>query len=348
MATPGEWDSILAAIHRLDISPLQVQIEAKILEVTLSGDLSFGVQWWLAGLINTNTANNSSATGYQYNYSQTPTATNPNFQGNAADRHRVALGGTGVCPTAVQGLFYSFLNKNFQVALNTLQTSGQTKIFSAPSLVVMNNQQAQITVGTQVPILSTSIVGIGGHHGYFRPRYKYRHRPGVLYQHGRHAFDHASRKSGRSCLHGCESRRQRPGAPAANNPESADQPAQSANRSCCAKRSRPCCSVALFRTDHRFEVWRAVAEQYPFRREPVRQYVKNSQSDRTDRAHHATCYRQSGRRPRNDRRVRKEIRVAHADQDGHTAASNGGATDRCAHASSYDAANAAARTSIAE
>jgi general secretion pathway protein D len=165
MATPGEWDSILAAIHRLDISPLQVQIEAKILEVTLTGDLQFGVQWWLAGLINTNTAGgaNQSATGYQYNYNLGGGALNGvnSFEGNAADRHRASLGGTGVNPNGGQGLFYSFLNKNFQVALNTLQTTGQTKVLSAPSLVVMNNQQAQITVGTQVPIISTSIVGIG-------------------------------------------------------------------------------------------------------------------------------------------------------------------------------------------
>ena len=163
MATPGEWDSILAAIHRLDISPLQVQIEAKILEVTLSGDLQFGVQWWLAGLINTTTGNSNSSTGYQYNYNPGGGTVNGvnTYEGNAADRHRASLGGTGVSPNGGEGLFYSFLNKNFQVALNTLQTSGQTKVLSAPSLVVMNNQQAQITVGTQVPIISTSIVGIG-------------------------------------------------------------------------------------------------------------------------------------------------------------------------------------------
>lgn len=154
MATPGEWDSILAAIHRLDISPLQVQIEAKILEVTLSGDLQFGVQWWLAGLMNTATTGvSNSATGYQYG---------PAYQGNASDRHRVALGGSGTLPpNSGQGFFYSFLNKNFQVALDTLQTSGQTKLLSAPSLVVMNNQQAEITVGTQVPIISQSIIGVG-------------------------------------------------------------------------------------------------------------------------------------------------------------------------------------------
>ncbi len=159
MATPGEWDSILAAIHRLDISPLQVQIEAKILEVTLSGDLSYGVQWWLAGLINNNNNVASSSTGYTYGYSRTPTPTNPNFQANVGDRHRVAIGGTGgFPPNSGQGIFYSFLNKNYQVALDALQTSSQAKVLSAPSLVVMNNQPAQITVGTQVPVISQSFV----------------------------------------------------------------------------------------------------------------------------------------------------------------------------------------------
>ena len=50
MASPAEWNSIQSAIRKLDISPLQVQIEARILEVSLSGDLQYGVQWWFQGL----------------------------------------------------------------------------------------------------------------------------------------------------------------------------------------------------------------------------------------------------------------------------------------------------------
>ena len=161
MATPGEWDSIRAAIHRLDIAPLQVQIEAKILDVTLTGALQYGVQWWLAGLINTSAGASNSSTGYQYGRLPYAGGTE-NFQGNPADRHRALLGGGGsAAPPASGGLFYSFLNKNFQVALNALETSGQSKTLSTPSLVVMNNQEAQITVGTQVPVISQSIIGYG-------------------------------------------------------------------------------------------------------------------------------------------------------------------------------------------
>ena len=152
MATPGEWDSIVSAIHRLDVSPLQVQIEAKILEVTLTGDLQYGVQWWLSGQINNNNA--GSGTGVQY-------APPYVSKDGSLDRHRASLGGASpVSPQAGAGLFYSFLNKNFQVALDALQTSGTTKILSAPSMVVLNNQEAQINVGQQIPILSTSIVGL--------------------------------------------------------------------------------------------------------------------------------------------------------------------------------------------
>ncbi len=39
-----------------------------------------------------------------------------------------------------------------------METSGNTKTLSAPSMVVMNNQVAHIQVGDQIPINQTSIV----------------------------------------------------------------------------------------------------------------------------------------------------------------------------------------------
>ncbi|HEX7917667.1 type II secretion system secretin GspD [Rudaea sp.] len=154
MATPGEYDSILAAIHRLDVPPLQVQIEAKVLEVKLTGALNYGVQWWFAGLINNNGGGASgSGTGYDYG---------SGYQGNVADRHRFSLGGGGTAsPSTSGGMFYSLVTKNFQVALNALQTDGVAKTLSAPSVVVLNNQQSSITVGDQIPIQTVSYNGLG-------------------------------------------------------------------------------------------------------------------------------------------------------------------------------------------
>jgi general secretion pathway protein D len=150
MATPGEWDSILAAIRRLDIPQLQVQLEVKILEITLSGNLQFGLQWYLAGLIGTGSGSAQANGNYL-----------PPVGGNMWDRHRAELGATGnVGPTNDGGFFYSFLNKNFEVAINALQTNGQARTLSAPSMVVMNNQEAQINVGTQIPVVQTYYNGL--------------------------------------------------------------------------------------------------------------------------------------------------------------------------------------------
>jgi general secretion pathway protein D len=157
-ATPIEWSRIEAAIRKLDIIPLQVQIEARILEVTLSGQLNYGVQWYLTGLIGT--ASGSAQENGQYPYAYPP-GSGRSFTGNSHDRHRLELGATGnMKPTNDGGFFYSFINKNFEVAINALETSGQAKSLAAPSLLVANNQEAQINVGTQIPVVQTYYNGL--------------------------------------------------------------------------------------------------------------------------------------------------------------------------------------------
>lgn len=136
---PAQWAEIESAIQRLDNPPLQVQIETRILEVNLTGSLELGVQWYLGNL-----AGNSTTPGIQ------------NTTGSQG-----ALGGGGV-EVKSASLFYSFVSNNFQVALRALETSGNTKVLSAPSLVVMNNQPARIQVGNNIPISQTTInTGVG-------------------------------------------------------------------------------------------------------------------------------------------------------------------------------------------
>jgi general secretion pathway protein D len=150
-ATPIEWGRIEAAIRKLDIIPLQVQIEARILEVRLTGNLNYGVQWYLTGLIGT--VPGSAELNGRYD---------PDYTGNSHSRHRSSLGATGnVTPTADGGIFYSFLNRKFEVAINALEKDGQAKSLAAPSLLVANNQEAQINVGTQIPITQTFYSGFG-------------------------------------------------------------------------------------------------------------------------------------------------------------------------------------------
>jgi len=132
---PAQWKEIESAIKRLDNPPMQVQIETRILEVKLSGELDLGVQWYLGKL-----AGNSSST------------TVANTSGSQG-----ALGGGGAGLGSTDSLFYSFVSSNLQVALHALETTGRTQVLSAPSLVVMNNQQAQIQVGDNIPISQTTV-----------------------------------------------------------------------------------------------------------------------------------------------------------------------------------------------
>ena len=150
MATPSEWDSMQGAIRKLDIAPLQVHIETKILEVTLTGALQYGVKWWFTGL---------KGEGYDGGSYENPNGPYP--YPNRLDRQRSLLGSAATPVAGGSNLFASYLNSKFQVALSALQRSGQAKILSAPSLMVMNNQEAQINVGTRIPVQSQSIIGVG-------------------------------------------------------------------------------------------------------------------------------------------------------------------------------------------
>lgn len=140
-ATPIEWDQIEAAIKKLDVVPLQVQIQARVLEVKLNGDLQYGVQWWFAGL-----------------QGQSPRFPNGDPYRRTHDRHQSQFGSN---PIGQGGnLFWSYLNSNFEVALSALESTGQAKALAAPSLVVANNQEAQINVGSQIPVRQVSYTGL--------------------------------------------------------------------------------------------------------------------------------------------------------------------------------------------
>lgn len=151
-ARPAQWQEILGVIKNLDVPPLQVQIETRVFEVQLTGEFQFGVQWYLQGLART-TDNNGTIT-----------------PGNPFAHRMIGLGG-GIGNQGTYGgnsytgqpFFYSFLSSNgkFQVAVNALETSGNTKTLSAPSLVVLNNQVAHIQVGDQVPVNQTYYTGLG-------------------------------------------------------------------------------------------------------------------------------------------------------------------------------------------
>jgi general secretion pathway protein D len=121
VATPRQYRRIEEALKRLDVKPMQVEIAATIAEVTLNDQLQFGLQWFFRQ------HNNSEA------FSNTATSTpGPVFP----------------------GFSYSFLlsDASVNVVLNALSAITNVNVVSAPQLLVLNNQTAQLQVGQQVPV----------------------------------------------------------------------------------------------------------------------------------------------------------------------------------------------------
>lgn len=138
-ARPSQWSDIRQAIERLDAIPLQVQIETRILEVVLRDDFRFGVQWYLEGL-----------------------AGGDGAVSQPGNKQQWALGSAFRNPHKPDTFFYSFVNKNVQVALRALETNGNTTTLSAPSLVVVNNRKARIQVGDEIPVTQTFVNPVAG------------------------------------------------------------------------------------------------------------------------------------------------------------------------------------------
>jgi general secretion pathway protein D len=140
MAKAQEYRDIEAVIKQLDVMPLQVLIDATIVEVTLADELKYGLRWYFAHRIG-----KSGTT-----------------QGVAALGD--PLGDAATTAAAAGGFTYTLVNltKNMSVELDALATTNKVNVLSAPSLMVLNNQEATIKVGDQVPILTAQALPSSG------------------------------------------------------------------------------------------------------------------------------------------------------------------------------------------
>ena len=159
-STPAQYETIRSAIERLDTVPLQVHIEAKILDVTLNDSLKYGVDWYLSGALNTigvpsTDGETTAATSF---LGLPPQGTNPNARlfnfGSTAGQLVAGEGGSA--------LTWLFDARDARALVNLLATESEVKVLSSPSLLVLNNKQASINVGQQIPVNSSFInTGVG-------------------------------------------------------------------------------------------------------------------------------------------------------------------------------------------
>jgi general secretion pathway protein D len=130
-ATDREQNTIEAMLHKIDILPLQVRIDATIAEVTLNDELKYGTQFFfksggINGILNFNTQ----------------TVINPS---------------TAVLNAAFPGFFLGGKNAGgAPFAISALQDVTTVHVLSSPQLLVLDNQPARLQVGAVVPYLSQS------------------------------------------------------------------------------------------------------------------------------------------------------------------------------------------------
>jgi general secretion pathway protein D len=133
-ATPGQYQAIRGAIRRLDSVPLQVHIEARLLDVSLTNGLQFGVKWYFEEALGNLQPPGSGG-------------------GNAAAKG--AIRGDRFGQITETGTFWIFEGPRAAALVNLLQSAGDVKVLSAPSVLVLNNTEASINVGQQIPVVSS-------------------------------------------------------------------------------------------------------------------------------------------------------------------------------------------------
>jgi general secretion pathway protein D len=135
-----DYGVIERSLHQIDRPKLQVAIEATVAEVTLTDQLQFGVQYFLSGTHgNSVSLAGSSATT---NTSST-TTTGINVTSAVQSAIQTVLPGANL-------ILGSQAQPN--VILSALSTLTDVRVLSAPSVVVMDDQPALLSVGDEIPI----------------------------------------------------------------------------------------------------------------------------------------------------------------------------------------------------
>ncbi len=128
LAKKSEFDSIRKVLKDLDTLPLQVLIEVSIVEVTLTDELSYGLEWYLK---------KNGVSGGKYDVESTLDVNSGSGIGPISPGLSLLLSGTG---TLVDAVF------------NTLAAESKLNVISSPSLMALDNHTATIRVGDQQPV----------------------------------------------------------------------------------------------------------------------------------------------------------------------------------------------------
>lgn len=135
MAPRRDYRKIEDALQSLDQMPAQVVIEASIVEVTLTDELRYGLEWFF-------------------------TSSSGEYTGEGS----LNLNQDGGIGAEQPGFSFKVINPAGEVraVLNALADKSLVNVLSNPTLMVLDNHSARIQVGDEQPVRSTETVTDGG------------------------------------------------------------------------------------------------------------------------------------------------------------------------------------------
>jgi general secretion pathway protein D len=161
-ADTDEMQSLEAVIQRLDIRRAQVLVEAIIAELEIIDGQDLGIQWLFktdGGAFGSNIVDGNNRARGIANEIFPPEESDDGDGGFDTTDLLGALAGT---PGATLGWGQLDDDLDIAVILNALKSEKNANILSTPSLLTLDNQEAFITVGQEVPFVTGSFTGTGG------------------------------------------------------------------------------------------------------------------------------------------------------------------------------------------
>ncbi|HCM05519.1 MAG TPA: type II secretion system protein GspD [Oceanospirillales bacterium] len=140
-AEPSILKEIGEIIHELDVRRAQVLIESAIVEVSGDASNSFGVQWAVGDTDSPVAGTNFTNAGDSISQIATDAVA-----GTSSLSNGLTLGAY----KSTDGVF------DFGMVIQALQSQSNTNLLSTPSIMTLDNQEAEIIVGQNVPFITGS------------------------------------------------------------------------------------------------------------------------------------------------------------------------------------------------
>lgn len=143
--SPRMESQVVNMINELDLPPPQVMIQVLMAEVTLDDRLEMGLEFAVQDLL----------------FSEHSFTRNGVLQGaNFDEIFGTDLGAQG--QSGLGGISLTITGEDFNFLVRALQTEGRLEVLSRPSILVQDNQDANITVGERVPTVQDITVSGAG------------------------------------------------------------------------------------------------------------------------------------------------------------------------------------------